>query len=231
MRRTLIAAFAIALCSCSEDPTSPPFVENFDISICLPSAPGLSANVTNQFFPLPVGSQLILEGDDEGVTSRLVITVLAATETVAGVATRVMEERHTEDGVLIEVSRNFFVQAADGSVCYFGEDVDMYQGGVIVSHDGAWRAGVDGAIPGVFMPASPAVGMAFRQEVAPGVAEDRVVITAVGESVTVPAGTFGNTVEFGETTPLEPGVLSTKVYAGGVGMIVDDVQELLSRTP
>jgi hypothetical protein len=81
------------------------------------------------------------------------------------------------------------------------------------------------------MPAAPAVGMAFRQEVAPRVAEDRVVVAATGESVTVPLGTYRNTVRFRETTPLEPGATSSKVYAHGVGMIVDDVVRLVSRRP
>jgi hypothetical protein len=97
---------------------------------------------------------------------------------------------------------------------------------VVVRHDGAWRAGVDGALPGIFMPADPAVSQAFRQEVAPGVAEDRIEIVAMGEPASTPAGTFADTVEFFETTPLEPGVTSTKVFARGIGLIVDDVARL-----
>ncbi len=94
------------------------------------------------------------------------------------------------------MSRNFFVQTGDGTVCYYGEDVDIYANGAIVSHDGAWRAGVSGATAGILMPAAPTAGQAFEQEVAPGIAQDRVTIRAVGE-----------------TTPLEPGASSTKVYA------------------
>ncbi|HET7039156.1 MAG TPA: hypothetical protein VFH97_04670, partial [Gemmatimonadales bacterium] len=151
--------------------------------------------------------------------------------TVAGVATRVLEERETEGGELVEVSRNFFAQAPDGTVCYFGEDVDIYEGGTVVSHEGEWRAGVSGALPGIMMPASPTVGMAFRQELATGVAEDRAVIDAAGEAVTVPAGTFTSTIGFRETTPLEPGAESIKVFARDVGLIVDDAVRLTSRTP
>jgi hypothetical protein len=212
--------------SCNGGGPSDTFTENVSITVCDPSGGPFTLGIDNPFFPLEVGTQLILEGDEGGTAIRLEVTVLDETEDVAGVTTRVLEERETHDGELVEVSRNFFVQAPDGIVCYFGEDVDIYEGGVIVSHEGNWRAGVDGALPGIFMPASPAVGQAFRQEVAPGVAEDRVEIEATGESVTTQAGTFTDTVRFLETTPLEPGATSTKVFARDVGLIVDDVVRL-----
>ena len=225
MRRpvTLIATLSLA---CNGGP-SEPFQENLDISVCHHTAGPFSATITNPYFPMTTGTRWTLEGGN----TRLEITALNETETVAGIPTRVVEERETEGGTLAEVSRNFFVQTQDGTVCYFGEDVDIYQGGVVVSHEGAWRAGTAGAIPGIFMPASPQQGMAFRQEVAPGVAEDRVVIEAVNETVTVPFGTFTQTVRFLETTPLEPGASSTKVYARNLGPIVDDVLRLTGKTP
>jgi hypothetical protein len=218
--------------ACAES-TAPqaPFTENLDIAVCHQSRSGFTLSGSNPFFPLTVGTQMTFEGRDGADVLRLVITVLDQTEIVAGVTTRVLEERESENGNLIEISRNFFTHTPDGTVCYFGEDVDIYENGRVVSHDGAWRAGVGGAVPGIFMPAVPAVGMAFRQEVAPGVAEDRAVINAMGESVTVPAGTYSNTLRFTETTPLEPGVTSTKVYVRGVGQIVDDHVRLLSKRP
>ncbi|MGQ0703618.1 MAG: hypothetical protein ACT4PM_10850 [Gemmatimonadales bacterium] len=225
MRPTMTLIVALSL-ACNGSPTEP-FEENLDISICHHSAGPFSATITNPYFPMTAGTRWSLEGG----TTRLEITALDETEVVAGVATRVVEERETEGGALIEVSRNFFGQTQDGTVCYFGEDVDIYQGGVVVSHEGAWRAGAAGAVPGIFMPAQPAQGMAFRQEVAPGIAEDRVVIEAVNELVTVPFGTFTQTVRFLETTPLEPGASSTKVFARTLGPIVDDVLRLTGKTP
>jgi len=227
---TLIALFPAALwaLSCGGDHA---FDENVDISVCDPSQGGFSLTIDNPYFPLVPGSQLVFDGNDNGTALHLEITVLDSTVDVAGVTTRILEERETEGGELVEVSRNFFVQASDGSVCYYGEDVDIYQGGVIVAHSGQWRAGEGGALPGIMMPASPAVGMAFRQEIAPGVAEDRAEIRAVGETVTVPAGTYNATVRFLETTPLEPGSRTVKLFAQGVGLIVDDVVRLTARTP
>jgi hypothetical protein len=226
-----LGGLPIAAGGCDGSPTESSFQETLDIAICAPAAGPFTLDVTNRYFPLAVGTRLVFDGQDGADVLHLEITVLPDTEVVAGVATRVLEERESENGQLIEVSRNFFTQAPDGTVCYFGEDVDIYEAGVVVSHDGEWRAGVGGALPGIFMPAAPAVGMAFRQEVAPGVAEDRVEIRAVGESVATPAGTFTNTVRFLETTPLEPGVTSTKYFAPDVGLVVDDVVRLTSRTP
>jgi hypothetical protein len=203
------------------------FVETVDISVCAADAGPFTLDVDNPYFPLRPGTLLVL---DDG-NLRLEITVPGDSETVAGVMTRVLEERETEGGELVEISRNFFAQAPGGSVCYFGEDVDIYEAGSVVSHAGAWRAGVNGAVPGVMMPALPAVGMAFRQEMAPGLAEDRALIEAAGETVTVPAGTFSNTVRFLETTPLEPGSTSVKVFARNVGLIIDDGARLVRRAP
>ena len=201
---------------------TPTTSDELDISICAPDAGPFSAEISNPFFPLPVGAQWILEGeDDEGTEVRVEITSLDETEVVAGVTTRVIEERETEDGELVEVSRNFFVQTSDGTVCYYGEDVDDYEDGKIVGHEGAWRAGVDGALPGILIPGDPQVGQSFRQEVAIGVAEDRAVQVAAGETVEVELGTFTDTIRYEESSPLDSGT-SDKVYARGVGLIVDD---------
>ena len=203
------------------------FVETRSIAVCDPSAGPFSLDVTNPFFPLPVGRELVLEGVVDGEAIVLVVTVLDQVEVIAGVTTRVVEERETADGELVEVSRNFFAQAPDGTVCYCGEDVDIYENGVVVSHEGQWRAGINGALPGIIMPSNPVVGDAYRNESAPGVAEDRAEVTSLGDQVIVPAGTFDDTLTTFEDTPLEDST-STKIYASGVGLIKDDALELTS---
>jgi hypothetical protein len=90
----------------------------------------------------------------------------------------------------------------------------------VTSREGSWRTGVDGARPGIFMPARAAVGASFAQEHYAGHAEDRFRIVALGASVTVPFRSFvGNVLVTHETTPLEPGVLDAKWYAPGVGQV------------
>jgi len=204
-------------------PTATPTGDDrLDISICAPDAGPFSTVIDHPFFPLPVGAQWVFEGEDEeGVALHLEVTSFDETKTVAGVETRVIEERESEDGELVEVSRNYFVRAPDGTVCYYGEDVDIYEDGEIVSHDGAWLAGENGNLPGILMPAVPALGQIFQQEVAPGIAEDEAEIVATGETVEVPFGTFSDTIQFLETNPLDGGT-SDKIYARNVGLILDD---------
>lgn len=190
------------------------------IAVCDPAAGSFSVDVTNPFLPYEEDRHWVLEGRESGAQVRVEIRVLRETQVVAGVETRVVEEREFEDGELVEVSRNFVAQAADGSVCYFGEDVEDYEDGRLVGSAGAWRAGVGGALPGILMPADPQVGTSHKQEVAPGVAEDTSVIVALGESVTVPAGSFADTLAVKDVDPLGGGV-DEKQYARGVGPLRD----------
>jgi hypothetical protein len=205
-----------------------------DLSVCAPENGPFSTEIDNAYHPLPVGLQLVLEGEDEGETVRVEIDVLDETEDVAGVTTRVVTETEYEDGELIEISRNFFVQAADGTVCYYGEDVDDYEDGEVVGHDGAWRAGEGDAVPGILMPGAPEANTQFYQEQAPGIAEDMSAITEVGVSITVPAGTFDDAVHAVDWNPLEGDTFEEdgedKYYASGIGLVVDDVVELIEYT-
>ena len=120
------------------------------------------------------------------------------------------------------MSRNFFVRdPKTGDVYYFGEDVDIYKEGKIVSHDSAWRSGVDGARFGLMIPGEPKMGLGYYQEIAPRVAMDRVRVIGTGVTIKTPAGTFKNCLKLEESTPLEPGVKDYKVYAPGIGIVRD----------
>jgi len=200
------------------------FTDSFMLETCRFAARG-----TNPYFILTPGYRLILESEpsrrrkDEHVV--LVVTVLDETEEVAGVTTRVVEERETADGRLVEISRNFFALCEqNNSVVYFGEDVDNYDetGTTVVNHDGGWRAGVNGARPGVLVPGLALVGARYYQEIAPDVALDRAEIVSVSEVVTTPSGTFQGCLKTKETTPLERRSKSFKSYAPGIGLIRDD---------
>jgi hypothetical protein len=208
--------------------TTPPFDNLMSIDVCDPSTQGFTAEIDNPFFPLPVGKRLVLRADGFFSDELVRITVLPETETVAGVETRVMEEFEAKDGRVVEISRNFFAQTTSGYVCYFGEDVDIYDSeGNIASHLGAWRADGNRNVPGIFMPPDPQVGQAFPQEIAPGIAEDEAKITAIGESTEVPAGTYEDTITILDRNPLD-GSSGEKVYARGIGLIVDGSAQLTS---
>jgi hypothetical protein len=49
----------------------------------------------------------------------------------------------------------------------------------------------------------------------------------MGLTVTTTAGTFEECAEVKETTPLEPGAVSTKLYCAELGLVVDDVVRLV----
>ena len=223
------AFLLIILPGCSG--TRGPQTETLDITVCNPTAGPFSLEIDNTYFPLPVGQVSVLEGDDEGTPVRVEITVFDETEIVAGVTTRVVEEREFEDGELIEVSRNFYAQAPDGTVCYFGEDVDDFEDGELIGHGGQWRAGMGNNLPGIIMPGNPKAGQTFAQESAPGIAEDMAEIESIGGTVTVPAGTFDDVLRSVDTSPLDPDAEDVKVYAPGVGLIVDEELELISVGP
>ena len=171
----------------------------------------------------------MLEGeDDEGAFLEIIITVLDETEVVAGVTTRVVEEEELEDGEVVEISRNFYAQAKDGTVCYFGEDVDDFEDGMLVGHGGEWRAGENGNLPGIIMLANPQVGDIYAQEVAPGIAEDQAEVVLLGETITVPVGTFSDTLTTLDCNPMENGAIDEKVYIRGIGLAIDEDAELVS---
>ena len=112
-------------------------VKKLSAGLCSPGEGGFTIAGSNPYFPLtPVGKQAILTGEDEGQAVRLQVTILDRTKVIEGVTTRVIEEREWQDDELFEVTWNYFAQASDGSVCYFGEDVDIYVASGI-SHEGA----------------------------------------------------------------------------------------------
>jgi hypothetical protein len=197
--------------------------KKLSVARCSPSAGGFTIQSTNPYFPMNVGQQSILTGESDGEDTEIQITVLNQTRVIEGVTTRVIEERERVDGELFEVSWNYFVQAGDGTICYFGEDVDIYEDGDI-SHEGAWCADDPGNAAGIFMPADPRPGTSFQIEVAPGVAEDEGKIVGIGP-VEVPFDRFTETIRIREFNPLD-GDKDYKVHAVGVGIIIDGDLEL-----
>lgn len=172
---------------------------------------------SNPYFPLTPGLRIHLSDGSETV----VFSILDATKVVDGVETRVVEERETEDGELVEISRNYFaIDRTTGDVYYFGEDVDIYEDGKVVSHDGAWLSGVGGVKFGLIMPGKPRVGDKFYLEYAPG-AMERVEIVDVDAKLETPLRSFAKLVRCREDDVLDGGV-SHKWYAAGVGMVGDD---------
>ncbi len=195
--------------ACSQESS---WQKEFDIADC-----NLLTTGRNKYFILEPGYQLILEAGGE----KLQITVLNETKTVDGILTRVVEEREWKDDDVSEVSNNYFsICEGTNDVFYFGEDVDNYEDGEVVNHDGAWLAGKDNKA-GLIMPGTPKTEMKYYQEIAPGVAMDRAEIISLDEICETPAGTFSNCMKVKEGTALNIFETEYKYYVPGIGLIQD----------
>jgi hypothetical protein len=208
------------------DTSSSKFTTDFRIEDCTFSDSG-----RNHYFSLNPGDSLTLAGggvilEIKVLNETRIIRFVTARGVRLSVRTRVVEERESENGVLVEVSRNFFARCNEtNDIHYFGEEVQIFSNGT--STAGSWLAGKGGALPGLIMPGTFLLGSRYFQEQAPGVALDRSEHVAMGLTVTVPAGTFKDCVEVFETTPLEPSAKSTKRYCPGIGLAFDDGVELV----
>jgi hypothetical protein len=178
------------------------------------------AGVTNPFFPLPPGRILFYQGQSEGTPQTDSAEVLTQTKTILGIAATVVHDRVYSEGSLIEDTFDWYGQDKDGNVWYLGEDTKELDHGTVVSTEGTWEAGVNGAEAGIIMFADPSVhiGVEYRQEFAAGVAEDLGKVVAVDQSVTVPLGTYTGCVKTEDRSALEPGILENKFYCPQTGI-------------
>ncbi|WP_432890006.1 hypothetical protein ACQPYH_11795 [Kribbella sp. CA-245084] len=181
-----------------------------------------TANVTNPWYPLKVGRALIYTGVREDQNALDIVITTPRTKVIDGVRVRVVSDRLYLDGVLSERTSDYFAQDRCGNVWYFGEDTaELDAHGHVVSREGSFHAGVDGAQPGVFMQATPQLGRKFRQEWYAGHAEDVFQVVARNTAVTVPLGTFHHALRTAETTRLEPDTLDNKYYVHGIGEVTE----------
>jgi hypothetical protein len=176
--------------------------------------------IDNPWFPLTPGTTWIYEGESDGELERNEVTVTHETKTILGVTCVVVRDTVLIDGEVVEDTLDWYAQDTEGNVWYFGEESKDYEDGELVSTEGSWEAGVDGAQPGIIMLAEPAVGDRYQQEYYEGEAEDKGEVVATGETVTVPYGTFEDVLVTEDINPFEPGKVEQKSYAPGIGMIL-----------
>ena len=177
--------------------------------------------VDNEFFPLEPGTTFLYEGTSDGVPTSDEFFVTHETKEILGVDTTVVRDLAFEDGVLVETTLDWYAQDKAGNVWYFGEDTKQLDGeGNVISTEGSWEAGVDGAKAGIIMLAHPDVGHRYYQEFASGVAEDQAKVLSLDKSRCVQFGCFDDLLLTKEWTRLHPGVVDHKFYAEGVGFIL-----------
>ena len=151
-----------------------------------------TTRIDNPWWPMRPGSRWVYrETDSEGARQRVVVTVTKRTKLIAnGVRARVVHDVVTEDGEPVEVTDDWYAQDRCGNVWYLGEATKEYENGKVVSTEGSFEAGVDGAQAGVIMLAKPRKGMRYRQEHYAGEPRTGPRSSASREQVEVPFGHF-----------------------------------------
>jgi len=176
----------------------------------------------NPYFPLVPGTRWVYLSEEDGET--VTVEVTDTIKMIEGVPAIVVNDvvELTDDGEVIEDTDDYFAQDLDGNVWYLGEIALNYEEGELVDIEGSWQAGRDGAHAGVIMFAEPQVGMAYRQEYLPAEAEDAGrVLSITGSAESEAVSCDGDCVITEDFTPLEPDGLEQKVYAPGVGVILE----------
>ena len=186
------------------------------------------STIDNPYFPLPVGRTLVYQGVEDGQTQIDTVTVTSQTKVILGITATQVSDVSTHNGALLEKTFDWYAQDRDGNVWYLGEDTTAFLPHGKTDTSGSWQAGVNGAEPGLIMEANPQVPDAYRQEFLAGEAEDTAWVVQVGGTVTVPYGKLRNVLTTLEATQVEPGSYDRKVYAPGIGIVLE---EALTGTP
>jgi hypothetical protein len=195
--------------------------------------------IDHPYLPMATGTRWIYrETDPVGERQRVEVAVTTRTRSILGIDAVVVHDRVSSRGELVENTFDWYAQDVCGNVWYLGENTKEYQDGVVVSTAGSWEAGVDGAQPGVVMPAEPQVDLTYRQEYYAGEAQDAAEILSLDEQAQVPFGHFRDVILIKEFTPLHPRILEYKLFAEGVGMVLAlavsagaDREELVRMAP
>lgn len=147
--------------------------------------------ITHPLFPVAKVAKTLLLGKVGGLPLHVEYTLLPGTRTIRwnGQAIKTLEVQYAAHlgGRVEELALDWYAQADDGSVWYFGKAVFNYQNGVVADTKGTWLAGRDG-MPAMIMPARPQVGNVYRVENIPGVVFEEITVKAVDVTVRGPNG-------------------------------------------
>ena len=181
-----------------------------------------TTKIDHPYWPMVPGTRWTYrETDQEGAELQVVVTVTKQTKKIAnGITARVVRDTVTEDGKIIEDTFDWYAQDEDGNIWYMGENTAEFEDGKLATRSGSFEAGVDGAEPGIIVPANPRDGMQYRQEYYRGQAEDNGEILSTNEMAEVPYGQFNNALLTKDTITIEPNVLEYKLYAPRVGPVL-----------
>ena len=195
------------------------------------------ARIDNRYLPYEPGTRFHFEGVRGTTRQTDDQVVLRRTKRILGVTCTVVRDTVSEHGRAVERTDDWYAQDRQGNVWYMGEDSFERRNGRFVKASDSWESGVDGAKPGIIMPADPRPGDAYRQEYyPPGKALDQARVLRRTGTLTVRYGTFKRLLVTSEFSPLEPQT-ERKYYAPGIGETAERVVkghheefELVSKT-
>ena len=148
-------------------------------------------SVTNPLFPVSKQESVLMVGRVDGKPFRTEVTLLPDTRIIEwqGQQVETLVSQYTAylDGRIHEVAYDFYAQADDGSVWYFGEDVFNFKEGYIADTHGTWIAGKDGPAA-MIMPSDPKVGDVYRPENIPGFVFEEVTVKSTDKTIDGPLG-------------------------------------------
>jgi hypothetical protein len=200
--------------------------------------------IDNPYWPLVPGTTFTYAagGDDECELDVFMVT--GDKEVILGIETRVVQDDAYIDancnGIVdagdtqVETTKDWPAQDKFGNVWYFGEDTLECDEGGCNDPAGSWRAGVNDALPGIFILAEPRPGDQHFQEIAEDEAEDQVkylrlkVWVSLYRDEAYPPGEFHNCWKTKEWTKLDVGHIEHKFYCRDVGLVA--VDELKGKT-
>jgi hypothetical protein len=181
------------------------------------------ATVNNPLWPLKPGTHFHFVGTRGKTRQTDDEIVLARRKQILGIACTIVRDTVSEHGRVVERTLDYYAQDARGNVWYMGEDSFELSHGHFAKASDSWLSGVDGAQPGIIMPAHPQPGDRYRQEYYPkGEAMDEARVLGTRGPVKVPYGTFKRALVTSEFSPLEPQT-EEKEYAPGVGEVRERV--------
>ena len=220
MRRMLVlAAAALSAAGCASHSSA----AARDAAGAAPAAQTrFVSQVDNPWFPLTPGTVYRYRGIKDGQPSNEVFTVTRATQVIQGVRCTAVRDLLYIRGRLHERTTDWYAQDASGNVWYYGEaTAELNTRGKVISREGSWQAGVNGARAGVYMPGNPRPGHGGRQEFYRGHAEDQFTVVTRSAHVRTPAASSNHALLTKEFTRLEPGVLDHKYYVRGIGTVLE----------
>jgi len=181
------------------------------------------ARGATKFQPTKPGSQLVSEGHlnrgHRSLVHRRVLTVTDVTKKIDGVRAVATLDQDFDGGQLAEQAIDWVAESKNGTLWYLGSYTESYEGGQFVNATDGWLAGVNGAKPGILMPADPKVGLSVLQATIPGSGSTPAEVIKTGQKKCVPFKCYKDVIVIREGGG---DGAEWKYFASGVGQILTE---------